>query len=211
MNLDDFEQSGDKDHSRFVMNVQDVSGDEQFELTIAGPRALIRRVLADATIELTVDSAKSKEDIQSTIEERQTEQRKTMWSLAGLEKPDDLFKPEPAWPERAKSVVTAVRPVGGEGTPFAFTVSTFAVPAGTNFFFVGSFVGYTTGTVLPATGDQDLFLTLFAPTGPLVSSSRNSFTALDFVWFTFPFPFVPVFRVFGFATGVCSNFSALGV
>ena len=60
MNLDDFEQSGDKDHSRFVMNVQDVSGDEQFELTIAGPRALIRRVLADATIELTVELSEVK-------------------------------------------------------------------------------------------------------------------------------------------------------
>jgi len=82
---------------------------------------------------------------------------------------------------------------------------------GTSFFFFGSFVGFTIGTVLPLTGDQDLILRLFTPTGPRVSSSFAFGTALDLVWFTFPFPFVPVFQVIGFATGVCSNFSANGV
>lgn len=144
------------------------------------------------------------------LDARQAERRKAMWSIARLEKIDDLFKPEPAPPQRRKSVLAAVRPVGGEGTPFAFSVSTFAVPSGVSFFFFGSFVGFTFGSVAPATGDQDLFLHLFAPAGPVVSASVFPFTIPDLVSFAIPFPFVPVFQVFGFATGVCSTFTALG-
>ena len=96
-------QRGDECHARFIKQAQDVSGDEKFELTIAGPPALIRRAVVDATIELTVDSAKSEKDIQPTIEERQAEQPKATWSLAGLEEADDLFKPQPPWPERKTS------------------------------------------------------------------------------------------------------------
>ena len=51
------------------------------------------------------------------------------------------------------------------------TVSSFTVPAGASFFFFGSFVGFTVGAVLPLTGDQDLLLHLFTPTGPVVSRS----------------------------------------
>jgi hypothetical protein len=210
MKLADFERRGDNGHPRFVTQLRDVSGDETFELTIAGAEALVRETLEDATIELTIDSAQSVDDVKRRFDELGAEHRKQLWSLAGLEKLDELFKPEPAWPERDTSVVAAVRPVGGEGTPFAMTVSSFTVPAGASFFF-GSFVGFTVGAVLPLTGDQDLLLHLFTPTGPVVSSSLAFGTALDVVWFTFPFPFVPVFQVRGFVTGACSNFSANGV
>jgi hypothetical protein len=44
-----------------------------------------------------------------------------------------------------------------------------------------------------------------------VSASVFPFTLPDLVTFSIPFPFVPVFRVFGFATGVCANFGAVGV
>ena len=63
MKLSDFERSGKKGYPRFVSQAQDVSGDERFELTIAGPEALVEQVLADATIELTIDSAQSAEDL----------------------------------------------------------------------------------------------------------------------------------------------------
>jgi hypothetical protein len=213
MKLDDLERRGDKNHRRFVTHVQDVSGDEKFELTIAGPDALVRDVLADATIELTIDSAQSQDELARALEERHPQQRKAMWSLAGLDDVDSLFKPEPPRPQRETSVLAAVRPVGGEGTPFAFSFSTFAVPGGTSVFFFGSFVGFTFGSLLPASGDQDLFLHLFATTGPVVSASVFPFTSPDVVSFALPFPFffVPVFQVFGFATGVCSSFSAFGV
>jgi len=58
-------------------------------------------------------------------------------------------------------------------------------------------------------------LRLFGATGPVVSRSLAGGTGLDLVWFTLPspfgpMPFVPVFEVLGFTTGVCSTFSATG-
>jgi hypothetical protein len=215
MKLSDFERSGDKGYPRFVTQVRDVSGDEQFELTIAGPEALVEQVFADATIELTIDSAQTAEDLKNRFDELRSEQRKQMWSLAGLEKIDDFFKPEPASPQRDTSVLAAIRPISGEGTPFALTAGGFTVPATVRVFFIGSWVLFANGAVLPLTGDQDLSLRLFSTTGPVVSSSSAGGTALDFVWFTLPspfgpLPFFPVFEVLGFTTGVCSTFSATG-
>ena len=215
MKLTDFERRGGKGHGRFVTEVRDVSGDETFELAIAGPDALVEEVFADATIELTIDSALAADDLKSRFDELRAEQREHMWSLAGLEKLDHLFKPEPAAPQRDTSVLAAVRPISGEGTPFLLTAGGFTVPATVSVFFVGSWVAFANGAVKPLTGDQDLRLRLFSITGPVVSSSRLGGTALDFVWFTLPspfgpLPFFPVFEVLGFTTGVCSAFTATG-
>lgn len=215
MKIDEFKRSGDKGYTRLVSQVQDVSGDEIFELAIAGPEELVHEVLGDATIEITIDSAQSAEDIKTRFDEQSAEQRIQLWSMAGLESVDDLFKPEPASPRRDTSVLAAVRPLRGEGTPFAVSVSGFTVPATVSFFFFGSWVLFANGAVLPLTGDQDLRLRLFSTTGPVVSSSRFGGTSLDFVWFTLPspfgpLPFVPVFEVLGFTTGVCASFSATG-
>ena len=215
MKLSDFERSGDKGYPRFVTQVQDVSGEERFELTIAGPEALVEEVFADATIELTIDSAQRAEDLKNRFDELRAEQRKQVWSLAGLEKTDDFFKPEPPVAQRDTSVLAAVRSISGEGTPFLLTASGFTVAAMKSVFFAGSWVAFANGAALPLTGDQDLRLRLFSTTGPVVSSSSRGGTALDFVWFTLPspfgpLPFFPVFEVLGFITGVCSSFSATG-
>jgi hypothetical protein len=215
MRLDELERRGDGGNARLVSQVQDVSGAERFELTIAGPDKLVNEVLGDATIEITIDSAQSTEDLKSRFHELSAEHRKQLWSAAGLENIDDLFKPQPAAPERDTSVLVAVRPVNGEGTPFAITAAGFTVPATVSVFFVGSWVFFTNGAVRPATGDQDLTLRLFSPTGPVVMRSRAGGTALDFVWLTLPspfgpLPFLPVFEVVGFTTGVCATFSATG-
>lgn len=212
MNLEDFERRGDKDHARFVTQVHDVSGDEAYELTLAAPEVLIREVLADATIELTIDSARTQDTLVREAEELRAEHRRAMWTVAGLEKITDLLKPPPPPPQPENSVLAAVRPVGGEGTPFSVSISAFAVPAGASFFFFGSWVFGTFGSVLPRSGDQDLFLHLFGATGPVVSASALPLTLLDAVWFVIPppFPFVPVFRIFGFTTGICGSFRAVG-
>jgi hypothetical protein len=218
MKLDDFEHSEERGYTRLVTEVQDVSGDELFELRIAGPDELVREVLADTTIEITIDSARSVEDMKPQFDEWRAGQRKQMWSLAGLENVDDLFKPVPAAPQRDTTVLAAVRPMRGEGTPFLFSIGPFFLPVlavPTSFVFIGSVVVFANGTVVPATGDQDLYLHLFNPTGPVVSSSRLGGTAPDFVWFTAPtpfgpIPFVPFFEVRPWATGVCANFTASG-
>ena len=66
MKLADFERRGDEGHPRFVTQLRDVSGDETFELTIAGIEALVRETLDEATIELTIDSAQSEDDVEAT-------------------------------------------------------------------------------------------------------------------------------------------------
>jgi hypothetical protein len=86
---------------------------------------------------------------------------------------------------------------------------------GVSVFFAGSWVFFTNGALVPASGDQDLLLRLFSTTGPVVASSSAGGTSLDFVWLTLPspfgpLPFLPVFQVLGFATGVCATFSATG-
>ena len=92
MNLEDFERRGGKDHARFVTQVRDVSGDEAYELTLAAPEALIRRILADATIELTIDSARTQDTLVREAEDLRAEHRRAMWTVAGLEKVTDLLK-----------------------------------------------------------------------------------------------------------------------
>jgi len=68
------------------------------------------------------------------------------------------------------------------------------------------------GSLRPATGDQDLFLRMFIPTGPTMSSSRLGGTARDVVSFGQPlFPWVPCYQVFGFSAGACSVFSTAGI
>ena len=79
MNLEDFERRGGKDHARFVTQVR-VSGDEAYELTLAAPEALIRRVLADATIELTIDSARTQDTLVREAEDLRAEPRRAMWT-----------------------------------------------------------------------------------------------------------------------------------
>ena len=135
-----------------------------------------------------------------------------MWDLAALQSVGELLKPDDREPPRAETTVFAsVRPVSGQGTPFALVASSFFVPTGARVFFFGSLVFTTVGSVLPATGDQDLFLHFFTPTGPVVSSSRGGGLSLDVAWFTVPlFPWVPVFEVRGFTAGVCSVFTAHG-
>src|SRR5688572_10797879 len=96
MKLGDFERVGGRTNRRFVTQVKDVSGDETFELTIAGPEALVRRVVADATIALTIDSRQSKKKLMPGLNARQADLRKTMRSIAALDKVDGLLKPTAA-------------------------------------------------------------------------------------------------------------------
>jgi hypothetical protein len=212
MNLADFKRSGDKTHARFVTHIADQSGDEKYELTLAGPGPLVRQVLAKAEIEVTIDSALAQEELRQRAEEPLAEQRKALWEIAALKGTDELFKAPPPLPQRDTSVLAAIRPVKGEGTPFFASFSTFTVPTGVSFFLFGSWVFNTFGVVRPTSGDQDLFLHLFGATGVVVSASVHPSLLPDVVAFALPppFPFIPVFQIFGFATGVCGNFVAAG-
>jgi hypothetical protein len=209
--LDDFEQRGDKHRPRFVTEVEDASGQARYELAVAGPDHLMRRAFADTTFDLTIDSNKSQGDFEPQLLSVREGLYEQHWTAAGLEDLPALFKPTVARPRPDNSIVAALRPVEFHGTPFSIRISSFTVLAGTNLFFMGSLVAIAVGSLTPLTGDQDLYLRLYGAGGPVVSSSRASFTATDNVWFTMPFPFVPVYQVQGFTTGVCGTFTAGGL
>jgi hypothetical protein len=213
MKLDDFKPVTKGAFPRLVARVPDARGAEEFELTLSGPRALLERALAEATIELTIDSPKANEEWKRELETAQEELRGAMWEAAALESVDELLKPDPGPLQRKTTVFAAIRPVKGHGTPFGFTVSPFFVPAGASFVFLGSWVLSTFARVIPASGDQDLFLHLFNPLGPIVSASVFGGTTTDVVAFASPPPFFffPFFRVRGFAAGTCSSFLAMGI
>jgi hypothetical protein len=211
--LSEFDRIGKGARTRYVTQVADAATQEAFELTIAGPAALVKRMFGDAELDLTIDSGRTQDHVVADFGTDQADHRKAVWELAGLEDTRALLKAAPAPADAKTTVFASARPVKGHGTPFAFVLSRFFVPAGASLFFFGSFVFSAVGSLRPTTGDQDLFLRLFSATGAPVSSSILGGTAIDFVWFTFPlfpFPFVPVFEVKGFTAGTCGVFAAQG-
>jgi hypothetical protein len=212
MKLSDFDRSADREFPRFVTQVADVSGAEQFEVRVAGPGKVVSRMFKEADLDVTIDPAQDDSKLKEAFEAQHPEHRRAAWELASLEDVDQLLKPTPEPPTRDSSVFVSLRPVKGEGTPFVFTAGGFFVPAGISLFFIGLVSVSAFGTVRPATGDQDLRLRLFAPNGPVVSTSTFSGTTVDSVGFTVLFfPFVPVFDLRGFTSGICGNFTAFGV
>ena len=163
MQLSDFERHAKGGRSRHVTRISDTTGREEFELAIAGAATLTKRMFADAEIDLTIDPAITPDNVLAEYRAPAQEQRQSMWEVAGLANPAALLKPPPQPPDTKSPVFAAVRPVSGEGTPFAFVLTGFFVPTGVSFFFFGSFVFTTVGSLVPATGDQDLFLRLFSP------------------------------------------------
>ena len=210
MELTDFERTDDNGFSRYVTRVPDEGGAEEFELRLAGPGERVQDMLAKTTNDLTIDSTRDESWVKEEFESTHKEHRRSMWELAALEDIDTLLKPGPRRPDRESSVFASARPVSGDGTPFFLSIPRLAVPAGANLFFTGSWVLFTTASIRPASGDQDLFLHFWSPTGPLLQSSRFGGTTMDIVSFSvFVFPFVPVFRIFGWTAGV-GSFVALG-
>lgn len=211
MQLADFKRIDEGDFPRFVTRVPDAGGAEEFELRVTGPAKLVERMFGDADLDLRIDSAQDESWVKQEFDSVHKEHRRSMWELAALDDVDQLLKSSPRPPERKSSVLASARPVSGDGTPFFFSFSGFFVPTGASLFFAGSWVLSTFAFLRPASGNQDLFLHLFSPTGPVFSSSRLGGTAMDTVFLSFPlFPYVPVFRVFGSTAGTCANFTAVG-
>jgi hypothetical protein len=210
MQLPDFDRTDDGDFRRYVTRVADAGDEGEFELTIAGLGDLVEQVCADATIDLTIDSTQDESGVRKQFDATHKEQRRSMWELAGFEDIDQLLKPPPPRPDRKSSVFVSARPVSGDGTPFVYTMSHLNLPAGVSKYYFGTWVLYTWATITPRSGDQDLYLHFWSPTGPLLNASRLGGTSQDTVQFFLPvFPYVPVIRVYGYQAGE-GNFVAWG-
>jgi hypothetical protein len=79
MKLADFEKSDSRAAARFVLRLSDASSQDLFEITIAEPSSLVERMLAEAEIDLTIDSQRTQEDVIADFEPALEEQRKSIW------------------------------------------------------------------------------------------------------------------------------------
>jgi|GraSoiStandDraft_27_1057306.scaffolds.fasta_scaffold460808_1 hypothetical protein len=218
MRLDEFERVGEEKFPHFFTRVTDAGGKAEYELRVTGPAGLVEEVFAEASIEVVIDSESTQDEFRKGFESAQAGYRRSQWDLAALEDIDLLLKPESGALDRESSVFCSVRPVSEGGTPFFFTAGGVFLPATTHFVVVGLLSLFASAFVVPATGDQDLSLHLFSATGPVVSASKAGGTTPDVVGFTSvaflpflpPLPFVPVFDVVGFTTGVFGVFQAVG-
>jgi hypothetical protein len=205
MRLADFERTGDGDFPLFVTRVPDAGGAEEFEFRIAGPARLVEEMFADATIELAIDSTKKKPLESPQFDSAQEEEyRGAMWELVGLEDIDQLLKPNPPPPERESSVFASIRPLSGHGTSYEIDVLNAAMPAGSSLLFAGVW-NQARAFATPASGDQDLFLSLSYP-GLVIQASRRRAPFTDIVFFDTDtiWSVLAFIRFFGFRAGVMS-------
>ena len=210
--LADLEQSGRGAKSRFASRIADEQGVERYELVVAGPAALVKKSFAKAEIEVDIDPAEDKRAWSKELGDAWKQEREAQRALTTLEDVPALFaKSPPPAPTAAKSVFVSLRQLEAGGTRYRFTVGGFVLPTGVSFFFGLPPVCSTFGVLIPASGDQDLFLHLaWPPIGP-IRASINGGTTPDVITFsTFCLPwthFAPIWHLFGFRTGVCRTFT----
>ena len=184
---------------------------DDYEMAIRGPAPLVSRAFAKSDFEIQIDTALSGEAAQKRIAESLAKYTATVKDRYVDVGETALKKPAEKISER-RSVVVSFRRTRGEGTFWAIYLPILFVPAGVNFFFALPPVRTCVASVFPISGDPDLFLTLNGVFTPTVAASILGGTAVDTVSFTsgapFFFPFVPFFRLNGFATGLTGFFMA---
>jgi hypothetical protein len=184
MRLEEFEKSGRGERVRYVAPIRDTSGAEDYELILVGPEALFEQGFMEADLEAVVDTAVPFEQSEEALREIKELELKTYSELAALERPDKLFKEPPPDPSVENSVFASLRRLHGEGTLWSFTVRGLGpLPQGVNLFFLYPPVCSCSATVVPASGDQDLFLSRQFIFGASVlrAVSLNGGTLVDFV------------------------------
>lgn len=211
MKLSEFQKVGKGDSARLVATIADVTGAKDYEFTVAGPAAAIKKVFPKSDFSVTIDPRRTADRAEKEL---QQETRQRLEEFAQAAKLDDvarlpIFKKAPVAPANDKTVFVSLRRVRGEGTfwgPWRFP---YFLPRGFNIFVIPPPLCTLTASVTPASGDQDIFLTggFFLAT-PIMSSVRGG-TAVDTVFFSNP-PLTPcniftwnvlMIRILGFTTG----------
>jgi hypothetical protein len=213
LRIGDFEQVRRGARVRCVAPVADTSGGLTHELVIEGPRATVERSFADAEFTLAIDPKADKKAWDSELRPVRDHEEANQRELAALENTAAFFEKKTPPPlTAAKSVFVSLRKREPGGTKYLFKVTGFPVPVGFSFLFGLPPVCSTFGVLTPATGDQDLFLyRAWPPFGGLLAFSRFGGTTTDVVTFSVVCKaftqFVPIYQVFGWATGICSTFT----
>ena len=207
MNLNDLATEQRGLWSRSVAPVRDIAGEETHRLTVEGPTELVREVLGGADFDLEIDPGLTREGWESRLAERLQAQARTPSDPDEAERLIGLFKEPPGRATPHDALVISVDRLHPGGTGYLLTFP-LVVPRGANLFFTLPQVCVCAGTVFPASGDPDLFLTLNGLGPPTVAASTLAGTAVDSVSFAtllcIPFfGFVPVLRLSGFTTSTC--------
>jgi hypothetical protein len=208
MKLGEFRKTTKGRASRLAATVADVTGAKDYELAIAGPAALIEKVLSKSDFSVTIDPGRTVDQTAKDLE-REVKQRLEEFSRAAMF--DDLtllpiFKKAPVPPAKDKTLFVSLRRTRGEGTFWSFGFS-YVLPRGSNIIVYPPALCGLTASVTPATGDQDLFLSRFL--GSQIMSAVRGGTRVDTVFFDNP-PLTPcdffhwnllVIRILGFTAG----------
>ncbi|MBI5145815.1 MAG: hypothetical protein HZA84_01180 [Thaumarchaeota archaeon] len=204
MKLEEFKRTHEGKQARYVSDLADVEGNKQFLINITGPDNLIKKVFAESNFDIKIDQKGTKEDFKK---EQSTFWESNSKKFSKSQKPEedfwDIFKkksiPKPA---KDDSIIVSLEKIDGEGTFYAIAVP-LLVPRGISVFFHFPVVQWTSGIVIPTSGDPDLELYSFSS---LVSSSRKS-SGSDRVSHSSFWPTNTHLRVYGFSTTVCSIYA----
>jgi hypothetical protein len=200
-----------KNGRKWATGLADTRGREDYEMAIRGRAPLVSRAFAKSEFEIQID-----QELSGDAAQRRVAELLGKYSATVKDRNHDVgetaFKKPAAKVTEKESVVVSFRRTRGEGTFWAIYIPILFVPAGANFFFALPPVRTCVASVFPIAGDPDLFLTLNGLFTPTVAASLLGGTAVDTVSFTSPapffFPFVPFFRLNGFATGITGFFMA---
>jgi hypothetical protein len=206
-----------RDSARYTSSLTDLQGSKDYEFTITGPRSLVSKMFSESEFEFLIDTKVSRPDSDNRFKEIWLKYSQTVREAAPAEDAKILEKSVPRKAVAKNSVIVSLRRVRGQGTFWMIGIPQLAIPMGLNVFFVLPPVCNCAGSVFPAAGDPDLFLTLNGVTTPTVGASTKGGLAIDSVAFgssiCWPWmEFSPFFRVFGFKSSVAAClFSGFGV
>jgi len=205
MKLEKFDKVGRGTRTRYIANVKDVAGSEDYQLVVAGSDARIKRILKDTDFDINIDPKAAEDEwteIQKTVWE---EQKATLSSLASLENVSSFFKSQLPNPSIDNSIFISLRRIRGEGSLYRVALR-FGLPRGQSIYVSLPWVCQCYCTAEPESGDTDLFLSINSTTAIPVASSRLSGTQIDSInygGFCWPWSnFIPYFRVYGYTATV---------
>lgn len=202
MKLADLEQEKREEGVTLYWADIPTEGGPDHRLEILGTPKLVTRALKEAEFDLRVVSGGTEEQWSEYVVERSSE-------IGEGDSPSepgaltDYFKKAPPAPGPANSMVTSVRPLGRTRTWWYLSVSGAYVLRGSNHWYTLPAVHSTTGLLIPASGDPDLYLYLNG-TSWLVAQSLAWNLQWDSVHhhappFWWPWKvFKPYYRVYGY-------------
>jgi hypothetical protein len=200
MKLEQCEKVGRGTRTRYIASVQDITGAEDYQLVVAGPDVLIKRILKDTDFSIKINPNATKDDWEATQKSLLDENQTALSSLVSLENVKSFFKRQPSIPRIDNSIFIALHRIRGRGTLYSFELPYFSVGFRQNLYFsLAGTVNFCSGYVKPVIGDADLYLSSNDPFGSSIASSVRAGTTLDAIFYGPAWFFVPWFRIFGYA------------